>query len=372
MVRWSWILTTTFVLTTTWLGRADCQAATFWDWLTGRTPSYQPFAGHTANYAAQPTAFAAMQNATTVPAAPGTTSVAPPVAVSPSVPATVAPAQTTVIGPPAVAATCPPTAYPQRGCSLFRWPFVRGYEPQIRYRTRFVRVPVTSYRPVVTTDPATGCPTTCMQPCVRYAWRLRRVPVVRYRPIFSWSRWGQPAAVPSVVAPASAGCSSCGPGYLGSSVGTTIAPSWTPAPQATTVPGTGNTGSGLAPVPADIPPSLSPGEIQPSQPQSPNSGASSSSYRLTPPSNASPSTSVRPIPDPENEVYRPTLQPPQSTATRDRTAMATPWPVVPIQWSAVETSRRTEIRSATYQPKRTEPVPVWDDSGWHSEQNSGY
>ncbi len=42
------------------------------------------------------------------------------------------------------------------------------------YRTTWKTVPVTSYRPIVSTDPVTGCPVTVMKPCTTYAWQADR------------------------------------------------------------------------------------------------------------------------------------------------------------------------------------------------------
>src|SRR5688572_11752794 len=43
-----------------------------------------------------------------------------------------------------------------------------SYVPQTSYRVSHVSVPVTTYRPVVSTDPCTGCQTTCMRPTTCY------------------------------------------------------------------------------------------------------------------------------------------------------------------------------------------------------------
>ncbi len=50
-----------------------------------------------------------------------------------------------------------------------------------RYRFRLVREPVTSYRPVVTTDPCSGCQTTAYQPVTNTRLRFRWVPYTTYR-----------------------------------------------------------------------------------------------------------------------------------------------------------------------------------------------
>ena len=62
---------------------------------------------------------------------------------------------------------------------------VVNYVPQTSYRTNWVQVPVTSYRPVATTDPVSGCKVTCMRPCTTYRWQAQRVPFTSYRPVVS-------------------------------------------------------------------------------------------------------------------------------------------------------------------------------------------
>lgn len=90
---------------------------------------------------------------------------------------------------------------------------VVNYVPQTSYRTNWVQVPVTSYKPVSTTDPCSGCTVTCMRPCTTYRWQAQRVPYTSYRPVYSTVTVQRPlnAMVPGMVGmPATAGCSTCG------------------------------------------------------------------------------------------------------------------------------------------------------------------
>ncbi len=57
------------------------------------------------------------------------------------------------------------------------------YVQQTSYRAEVVRVPVTTYQPVVTTDPCTGCPVTTMRPVITYVQQVRYRPVITYRPV---------------------------------------------------------------------------------------------------------------------------------------------------------------------------------------------
>ena len=71
---------------------------------------------------------------------------------------------------------CPPTAtYAAQPTCLQR--LGSCFSPSAgstSYRTTWKTVPVTSYRPVVSTDPVTGCPVTVMKPCTTYAWQADR------------------------------------------------------------------------------------------------------------------------------------------------------------------------------------------------------
>ncbi len=90
--------------------------------------------------------------------------------------------------PPSCGASLPMTVAPGCGAALPAAPTAAGVSyvqsvapvvapaPQVRYRTTWVRVPTTSYRPIVSYDPATGWPATTMQPCTTYTWQIRREP----------------------------------------------------------------------------------------------------------------------------------------------------------------------------------------------------
>ena len=80
---------------------------------------------------------------------------------------------------------CPPTAiyqprpsfWPRLGAcwaSPATQPMVSMAPPQTYYRTSWKKIPVTSYRPVMSTDPVTGCPVTVMKPCATYTWQAGR------------------------------------------------------------------------------------------------------------------------------------------------------------------------------------------------------
>jgi hypothetical protein len=95
-----------------------------------------------------------------------------------------------------------------------------NYVPQTCYRTQYVNVPVTTYRPVTGRDPCTGCPVTCMRPTTAYVQQARMVPYTTYRAVLSNPCCGAAApAVSASYAPtytsgvgyaAGSSCSGCG------------------------------------------------------------------------------------------------------------------------------------------------------------------
>ncbi|MGC3966983.1 MAG: hypothetical protein QM775_06315 [Pirellulales bacterium] len=100
---------------------------------------------------------------------------------------------------------------------------VCNYVPQTCYRTQVVQVPVTTYRPVTSCDPCTGCQTVCMKPQVCYQQQVKYVPYTSYRLQYSLQQptcgttsmtyYAPTAAAAAYVAPAS-GCSSCNAGAV--------------------------------------------------------------------------------------------------------------------------------------------------------------
>lgn len=340
-IRWALVTAGVLVFQPVWpLGQ--CHGGPLLDWLLGRTPYYAPW-GSVAYY-------------------PPASVTAPPAWCTPlRPPAAVAP-------PPAVAAPVYPPA-----AAVPAAPVVASYAPQVRYRTTWVPVPVTYYRPVVSVDPATGCPTTGLQPCNSYSWQLRRVPVVSYRPTYScWLRDLWAPAAPALVAPAAVPADPCGvplapccPDMSGATLApapaTTPPAPWAPA---TTVPGAS---PAPAPTPADTRPSLDPGTIQPgaSAPQmrlAPPSGAPNAAGNEAKPSAPGPAAHVKPIPDPQGDSSAlPSYEPPRLLNPRDRTAFHTRWVVVPISWPGPLARPEPRASAASVRPSRE-----WDDSGWVS------
>jgi hypothetical protein len=56
------------------------------------------------------------------------------------------------------------------------------------FRTAWVQIPLTVYKPVATIDPATGATVSTMQACTTHRWQLRRVPVGLTRPAWNASQ----------------------------------------------------------------------------------------------------------------------------------------------------------------------------------------
>ena len=97
---------------------------------------------------------------------------------------------------------------------------VCNYVPQTCYRAQMVSVPVTTYRPVTSCDPCTGCQTVCMRPQVCYQQQVKYTPYSTYRLQYSLQQptcattattYYAPVAAATYAAPAT-GCSSCNSG----------------------------------------------------------------------------------------------------------------------------------------------------------------
>ena len=86
---------------------------------------------------------------------------------------------------------------------------VVNYVPCTAYRTVSKQVPVTSYRPETTTDPSTGCTTTCMKPCTSYTTQVQRVPYTTYRPVYRQETYKVPVTTITNNC-ATGGCNTCG------------------------------------------------------------------------------------------------------------------------------------------------------------------
>lgn len=87
-------------------------------------------------------------------------------------------------------------------------PTVVNYLPQTCYRTQYVTVPVTTYRPYITRDVCTGCPVTAMRPTVAYVQQARMVPYTTYRAVVTSGPVMGTSYAPVYAAPSST-CSSC-------------------------------------------------------------------------------------------------------------------------------------------------------------------
>jgi len=247
-------------------------------------------------------------------------------------------------------------------------PMVVRYIPRTCYRTVWVSVPVTTYRPVNTCDPVTGCQVTCMRPCTSMTWQARRVPYTTFRAVY------RPAWLPALfAAPACgpAGCPTgvtCGPGGCPTGAGCGVrtfgaafgacngAGCRSCAPVSPATPPAGP--SGLSPVPADRPPSL---KSRPSTGVGP--GPQDLQKPVTPPEEKKTEIpDLTPIPDPEAEGARlksgdipKLLDPRDKTAEQPREQR---WAVNPIVWPD---KPARPVKQATAE----KPVEKrWDDSGW--------
>jgi len=220
---------------------------------------------------------------------------------------------------------------------------VVNYAPQTCYRNRWMRVPVTRYRPTATVDPVSGCQVTCMRPCTTYKWQVQRVAVTVMRPVYS-TVLANPCGV-------AANCNGCAPTAAAT---TSSNDDYYNRPRAQT---------------------------RPSLPvQEKNNGAkaktgvSTQRSLLRRRSIPFPRRQLKPIPDAQTN---PTLDiTPKLLRGRDRTAIYYPirraWAYTPIKWNEVSKKGRAKpklIRAigAATQIQSNRTVRRLDDSGWSSD-----
>lgn len=301
---------------------------------------------------------------------------------------------------------------------------------QVRYRSTWVRVPTTNYRPIVNYDPATGWPTTTMLPCTTYTWQLRRVPAAgpgsrfldALRNLFGPA---YPAPAPAVgtfvpapvatpgwtgsAAPASPATLAYPtptyptPGYAAPATASPSVPDGTTTPLAPPSPSPGWSPSGsLAPsttapsaphalpgsdvpagsAPADQPPSLSPQDAQGLQPlpevrrYPPANQADATSAPaplLTPSVPSSPPSppNVSPVPDPDAGSGR--TQVPAAPSLYDpngRTArvlpLSTRWPAAPIRWPEHSPKATQPTVTASAADEQFQTPAPVDTGGWQA------
>lgn len=157
---------------------------------------------------------------------------------------------------PAVADPCAPPQVTQ----------TVNYVPQTCYRTQYVNVPVTTYRPVSSRDPCTGCPVTCLRPATSYVRQAQLVPYTTYRRVLS-----NPCCTPAATTvtagyaplyrgaasyPATSSCSGCSAAAPATYAPTTTTPYYGSTTAGTTIvsPSTGySSSSGLNGTPTPAP-----------------------------------------------------------------------------------------------------------------------
>jgi hypothetical protein len=283
---------------------------------------------------------------------------------------------------------------------------------QVRYRTTWVRTPTTTYRTIVTYDPATGSPTTAMQPSTTYTWQLRRVPTGGQGGWFSNAfgnlfgpAYPPPAQPVGVYVPAPAPV--VAPGWFGSPApaGPTTpvypappsaapgipygspVPLSSPTPSSGWVPSGGTPALPATPTPADQVPRLSPNEAQGLQnlqpiPETRNfAPANNGGSLLAPPPLLSPPkapaappsapANVSPVPDPDAGAGRsqvpaaPSLYDPNGRTARVL-PLSTRWPAAPIRWSEPAAVAGSPTVTAAGLSKPAETPTASDADGWQA------
>lgn len=358
----------------------SADAYTLVDWMRTWPNYYGP--GLPAAPAALPTTPPV--SPTPVPAitTPPAITMPPGSATSPAVttpPTTCASAATTSSASPVYAPAAPRTALGAWCERLFCRRAV-GYRPEVRYRTRLMRVPTTNYRPVITYHPVTGAATTGVQPCTTYSWQFRRVPYMMYRPVYSpvtrpWSTPSRPAVTgyyPGTVVPsANTTCAppAAQPYYTPPAAATppplqsTPQPN-TPADQAPSLP------IDLSPIPngqagsttSNYPPLESSGE---------SSEAASNEVKEEPAPPPGGFLNVTPVPDPDAGAGEKQIQAaPSLFDPNDRTAnrSARPaWSYSTIAWPERPKGNAPQRMSTkATEPDAVENTEELDSSGWHA------
>jgi hypothetical protein len=275
-----------------------------------------------------------------------------------SVPAVASPT-VTVPAPVAAPVTAAPACQPvvvAGGYQPAAVPVRAGYAPTVPFRSTWMRVPVTTYRPVVTADPITAAPVTQLQPCNAYTWQRTRTPA------HLWQRRPVVAVPQANAAPC---CGSQVPAATYS--GATTVPYYVPQPAGSQAPLPVTPAAPAAPAagstPADLAPSLPAGSVGRTQlPASPPRTVQPAPQTVLQRGRAA--SDVVPVPDPDarresqpvpevrqpNVVAPPLLDPRNHTARHARQASvsAAAWPV----------TARTAPRSPA------DAQPQWDDRGW--------
>lgn len=254
--------------------------------------------------------------------------------------------------------TCPKTCYQ----TVNR--VVASYVPYTAFRTEWYRVPVTYYRPVTSTNPQTGCITTCMKPCTYYQMQARRVPYTTYQTVYRTVQHRVPYTVyeTNYSSCGSCGtCSSCGTGSTSPYTGTPVQ-----SMPATTTYGL-NPGSGYQ-VPANTVPQLNPSEIQPDT-------------TLQKPATEVPAPEPEPKPSTTNSSHsNPNLNRPQNPPpvvdqdNRTASLIRGKWNYSPAQHAGYLTSvdRKSDSpnRLSGFSSDSSKPEgPAFRSSGWKSVRN---
>ena len=246
------------------------------------------------------------------------------------------------------------------------------YMPQTFYRTTWARVPVTTYRPVVSADPCTGCRTTVMRPCTSYTWQARRVPYTTYRPVYRSVTAQRPVcSFPGVGTTTfrpvvSSGCSSCNSVPYSPAVVSSPAASATPM----IVPATpSSTPTPVVPAtpmaPADQVPSLQPSGFDQNLQGSNTRQFKLGATEMQPASGANKPVLNRPFTTPRTDNAVTPLADPDGPQVEAAPLQPAPLLLDPRDKTASRTDRDGNFFSAKLQ-REVKTNSKWDSSGWTS------
>ena len=219
-----------------------------------------------------------------------------------------------------------------------------SYVPQTCYRTVYTNVPVTTMRPVTTTDPCTGCPVTCMRPETTYVQRPQVVPYTQYRPVVTQVPVNPcPPPAATYYQPAQAAPNCCAPATTSTIV--------TPGP----------TTNGVLAPPGT---SIGPPTQQPSLPQGTTTPPTTfqSLQSSAAPRTFAPDPSMKPLQETSQGSTVAPSNAPRLLDPNDRTTMRPmprPWAISPAVLNVTGSTMNTSAQ---------QPAPAVDSDGWHAAQ----
>lgn len=247
-----------------------------------------------------------------------------------------------------------------------------SYQPQTCYRTQCVNVPVTTYRPVTSCDPCTGCPVTTLRPTTAFVRQVRYLPYTTYRPVCTTGCAPVATAVAAPVATsyypttiqanAAPAASCCTPATPISTVTPSVAVPSTMAPVASTpitvVP------NATPPANMGMPSTVIPPTPTPSLDAAPYNGGST----------AQPYQDLKPIPETNQRSFTPNNSNGDVNSNGGANGSSSSYPLLrdpysrttSLPQSPAPSAERSLVTPAVFVSPAAPDEETLDDSGWHA------